>query len=188
MKCPNCGTETNERVCPNCGANFEKAAKKTTCPNCGTETTETVCPNCGADFTKAIKKPNDTTRLEETAMCPRCGAQNNKQAEQCARCGAKIEPSPLESFLNCAPTVKIRERQPKKPSGFSSEMKKPVWKREWPTWAKVLTFIAGIVLIILGIFLMCGGCSSGEKEDATNERRIEYTWKAEAYIQPLDEY
>lgn len=149
MRCPNCGTETNEKVCPNCGANFEKAAKKTTCPNCGMETMGTVCPNCGADFTKAIKRPNDATRLEETVMCPRCGAQNSKQAEQCARCGAKIEPSSLESFLNCAPAVKIRERQPK------NDWKKRKIKKiaiGTASFVLVISLIVGIVCCVKADF------------------------------------
>ncbi len=173
MRCPNCGIETNEKVCPNCGANFQKTINKIKCPNCGIETTEKICPNCGADFSKTITTTSSENKNDEP-----------KKAEQEAR----IESSPLETFLNYTPTAKMREPQPQKQSGFSSEMKKPVFDRGWPTWAKVLAFIAGIVLIILGIFLMCEGCSSGEKEDTDNEGRIEYTWKAEAYIEPLDEY
>lgn len=98
MRCPNCGIETNEKVCPNCGANFQKTINKIKCPNCGIETTEKICPNCGADFSKTIT----TTSSENTNDEP-------KQAEQEAR----IESSPLETFLNYTPTVKIREQQSK---------------------------------------------------------------------------
>lgn len=107
MKCPNCGMETNEKICPNCGADFTKTKNLSS-----SEKTNATLEK-EKNLTEKVQNSSGTTRPEETVMCPRCGAQNNKQAEQCARCGTKIEPSPLESFLNYTTTVKTREKQPK---------------------------------------------------------------------------
>ena len=203
MKCPNCGIETNEKICPNCGANFDKTINKIKCPNCGIETTEKICPNCGADFTKMKKdgtdKPENNSSVkaeteakkgtepkeEETGpkeyftkdskykdgvRCEKCGTI--AYGPLCPTCGSRIpEPTSLEKFLNYSPGFR-----PQKPSSFSSEMKKPVWKREWPTWAKVLTVIVGVAIVILAIVLISDGAynigySSNDKENVEADGR-----------------
>lgn len=189
MRCPNCGIETNEKICPNCGANFEKTINKIKCPNCGIETTEKICPNCGADFTKMKKdgtdKPENNSSVKDEAetkkgtepkeketglkeyftkdskykdgvRCEKCGTI--AYGPLCPTCGSRIpEPTSLEKFLNYTPSSKPRVTQSKKQSSFSSEMKKPIWKREWPTWVKVLTVIVCIVIAILSFSIMSDG-------------------------------
>lgn len=134
MKCPNCGIETNEIICPNCGADFTKTKKFFTNENTSNTPENIECIEDNA------KSSGETTGLKEIVMCPRCGAQNYKQAEQCVRCGAKIESSPLESFLSHTPTAKIREQQPKNN-----------WKKR-----KIKKFAIGTASFVLVIALIVG--------------------------------
>jgi predicted amidophosphoribosyltransferase len=89
--CPECGSlnRPQSQFCADCGTPLRRY-----CPHCGEQITmdREVCELCASARGRSITSP---------ARCQRCGFENEKQAELCQQCGARL----LADCPQCGATI-----------------------------------------------------------------------------------